>query len=293
MRDPGVRENRRGAVVQAAWAAVLAVALAGCQPLPQPFRSDEAVRVANPLLDLAPALGVSVAPLDGVPPEFGRVVAEAVASELRGIGVPAAVGVGNRGSSRLRGASLVRPGQVETAWRLESWAGRTLAEPRGSIALDAAGRPVPGGVTAFARTLASAIAPLLSGPEVVEAAVAESIAVARIEGAPGDGATALKAAVEVVMRQNRIPVVQTIGPRTAQLRATVALSPPRDGRQAVVLRWVLSQPDGSEVGAVEQRNQVPAGRLDGRWGELALTIAEAAWDGIDALIEAAQTIPRR
>jgi hypothetical protein len=49
----------------------------------------------------------------------------------------------------------------------------------------------------------------------------------------------------------------------------------------------MMQPDGSEIGDVRQQNAVPAGSLDRAWGDTALLVAEAAYDGIIALYEKA------
>jgi hypothetical protein len=53
----------------------------------------------------------------------------------------------------------------------------------------------------------------------------------------------------------------------------------------VAIRWVLLLPDGREIGNVRQQNAVPAGSLDRNWGETALLVAEAAYDGIVALYQ--------
>ena len=46
----------------------------------------------------------------------------------------------------------------------------------------------------------------------------------------------------------------------------------------------MRRKDGSEIGTVVQENDVPAGLLDGPWGDVAYTVAVAAQDGIMALI---------
>ena len=46
----------------------------------------------------------------------------------------------------------------------------------------------------------------------------------------------------------------------------------------------MRRADGSEIGTVAQENDVPAGLLDGPWGDVAYTVALAAQDGIMQLI---------
>ncbi len=268
-----------------ALAFLAALVLSACQPLPQPFRMDTSERQANRLLDLPTALGIVVRPVAGLPAPIDRIVAEAVASAIRDAGVPASIEGGNRGSSVLTGAATLSPGQVDTAWQLQSWSGEALAAPRATIAVDTNGRMVQADLQRAARVIAAAVAgdapaaPVASGDPT-------GIAVARIDGAPGDGRVALKAALEAVLRLNRVRVLEPSSPESALILADVRLGT-RDGdRQPITIRWVLMLPDGTEIGAVEQRNAIRPGQLDGRWGELALTIAEAAWEGVAALIEA-------
>jgi len=57
------------------------------------------------------------------------------------------------------------------------------------------------------------------------------------------------------------------------------------------VRWVVALAEGRELGQVNQQNAVPAGSLDGAWGELAYDVAGAAAPGIARLIEQARTAP--
>jgi hypothetical protein len=71
---------------------------------------------------------------------------------------------------------------------------------------------------------------------------------------------------------------------------TVKLDRPQNGRQRVAITWALLEPDGKQLGIVTQENAVPQGSLDGRWGEVANAVAEAAAPGILALIEKAEQV---
>ncbi len=52
------------------------------------------------------------------------------------------------------------------------------------------------------------------------------------------------------------------------------------------MTWTLSLPDGTEVGQVAQENMIAAGALKGRWGAIAVAIADGAADGIAELVRA-------
>ena len=66
------------------------------------------------------------------------------------------------------------------------------------------------------------------------------------------------------------------------------MSPADAGKQQVQISWALRRGDGREIGQVSQANAVPAGSLDGAWGDVAYAVATAAAPGVIALIERAK-----
>jgi hypothetical protein len=61
------------------------------------------------------------------------------------------------------------------------------------------------------------------------------------------------------------------------------------GHQNVTIVWALKRAaDGKEIGQVSQENAVPAGSLDGAWGDTAYDVAAAAAGGIVELLQRAQ-----
>ena len=46
----------------------------------------------------------------------------------------------------------------------------------------------------------------------------------------------------------------------------------------------MRRKDGGEIGTVGQENDVPAGLLDGAWGDVAYMVAVSAQDGIMELV---------
>jgi len=75
------------------------------------------------------------------------------------------------------------------------------------------------------------------------------------------------------------------------LKGRVEMSPPREGKQQVKVRWILAGADGRELGQVSQENAVPAGSLDGSWGDVAYAVATAAAPGIADLLAQARKMP--
>ena len=109
--------------------------------------------------------------------------------------------------------------------------------------------------------------------------------IAGVKGAPGDGGSALSSAITTLLKRQDLSIVSD--PRskgTLLLDATVTVDKPVAGKQHVKIVWHVRLKDGSEIGNVVQENDVPAGLLDGPWGDVAYTIAVAAQDGIMQLI---------
>jgi hypothetical protein len=260
--------------------------------MPHPF--EPFAKGYNPLLDLKEGKGVVVLPVAGVPPAFGERLSAALAGALRDAEIPAAVDVGNRGSFLISGTVKRRDTGapdplLEIEWDVADAGGRGLGtvalhERVPADAFDPHGvGPPPGVLAALAKQSLTKVLPLVRDDMPGEAP--NAIAVGAIDGAPGDGAVSLKRAVEFVLRQSDIPMAVADQPNALTLLASVEMGRPADGRQTVAIRWVLLLPDGREIGNVRQQNAVPAGSLDRNWGETALLVAEAAYDGIVALYQ--------
>jgi hypothetical protein len=285
-------------LARACLAALAVAGLLGCQPLNHPFETTQ--KDVNPLLQLRDSLGVSVMPVAGVPPEYGQRLSEALAGALRDVEIPAAVGTGNRGSVVITGTLDPAPAEgpqqdIEIAWTITAPSGRLLGHltqrERITLAADEAATrgPTPGQLAAIAKRSVALVAPLVRDDMPAEPQPT-AILVGTIDGAPGDGAASLKRALEFVLRQSDIPVAGADRADALTLVGTIEMGRPADGLQKVAIRWVMLLPDGREVGDVRQENAVPAGSLDRAWGNTALLVAEAAYDGIVALYEKAPTV---
>lgn len=275
-------------------AALAAVALAACQPLPQPFMAAD--KTANPLLRLDGAAGVLVLPVAGAPGAVTTRLAEAMADALGRADVPAGTRAVNAASHQLHGAIAVLiedSGQatIELDWRLIDPEGRDLGGDvrREAVPRDQWYRADPALMRRLAqpsvRVLAALIqgeAPPLSG--VVEAPRARRITVAPIDGAPGDGRDALQRALAEVLRQSGLTVAPVFDGESLVLLGTVTAGPPARGRQSVEISWALMWPDGSEAGRIDQASQIVAGSLDGAWGEAAVDVALGAAEGLRELL---------
>jgi hypothetical protein len=62
------------------------------------------------------------------------------------------------------------------------------------------------------------------------------------------------------------------------------ITAPADNAQVVDLQWIVTRRDGEELGRVVQVNEVPAGRLNRFWGDIAYVAAEQASGGVQTII---------
>lgn len=269
--------------------------LAGCQPVPHPF-ADSADAPGIPALRPPDSVEVAVLPVTGAPEEAGSALAAAFAQALRDADVPASTEGFNRGSYRLAASAETRPlgaGRmaVTVAWQLRDAGGSVVGS--GTAQRETAGELWQDGNAALAASLAGqaapAIADLVSGEAPLPANVAAAVRVAGVTGAPGDGSTALARAIGTALGRAGIDVAKGSGKARFSLACQVELTPQPDGKQHVRVRWVLSGGNGKPIGQVAQENTVPAGALDGAWGDIAYAVAGAAAPGIADLIERAST----
>lgn len=268
----------------------------GCQPIPHPF-ADLADRPDPAALRPRDSAGILVLPVAGAPDPAAATVAAALAHALRQADVPASTDARNRGSYRVEthasdqalGAGRTR---VILAWALKGPDGAMLGqgEAKHEVASVSWTQGDPDIAAALAGDAAHAIAPLITGDVTLPVAnVAPMVAVGGVSGAPGDGGTALARAIGTALGHAGVEV----GGSDARfaLSCVVAVSPPQDGQQLVTVHWVLALPKGPQVGQVNQQNKVPAGSLDGAWGDVAYAVAGAAAPDIAELIERAQQLP--
>jgi hypothetical protein len=276
-------------------ALALGALIAACQPLPHPFADD---RPPAALLDIRGSAGVAIQPIEGEPDAVAAKLGAATAGALLKREIPASDTTTSLGSYLLYGrvvASRPRDGksQMTALWRLYDAKGKTIGE-RSAKADAPAGEWASAGDAAVARLAAAsaeALAPLLADETPSPAAPPPKedgrvrLALGKISGAPGDGAAALAAAVATVLKRQQLSIVEDGANADLQLDAAVAVAPATRDRQHVKIVWRVRRADGAEIGTVGQENEIPRGRLDGAWGDIAYNIAIAAGDGLVQLVE--------
>jgi hypothetical protein len=279
--------------------------LAGCQPLPQPF-ADDRPPPGSPLLTLKDSAGIKVEPVIGAGGEAGPRLAEAMAAALRDQDVPASTDAENRAGYRLIGSVVEKKlpdgrAAVDLAWE--------LLGPDGSRAgsstqhAEAPAAAWWGGDEAVLASIAKGGAPKIAAlvqdeaPAEAPSAAPPMVVVREVEGAPGDGSKSLTRAMTTALKMAKYGIADEAAAKKEGdgqafvVAGRVDVTRPIDGKQQVKIVWSVLTAAGSEIGKVNQENAVPAGSLDGRWGDIAYAVATAASDGVVAILEKARELP--
>lgn len=110
-----------------------------------------------------------------------------------------------------------------------------------------------------------------------------------VTGAPGDGSSALSSALQRELSRQGVTLADRPG-STYRIEGKVALGAAREGKQSIQIDWVVRDPQGKSLGTVSQKNEIPAGSLDGAWGSTADAAAGAAAQGILKLLPQPRSI---
>lgn len=268
---------------------------AACGVLPRPFQPED--KSGNGLLRLEDSAGIVVLPIAAAPPGDPAEAAQALAEALRARNLPASTkDAGSPAERWLRGRASVAKlsgdrEEIMLYWELSDARGKRLGAHAQRSELPA-GLWRTGDPEAIDRVFgqaAEAIAAMVRLPEPAAPAIpglpGGRLAVLPMPGLPGDGGTTLVAALKTELRAARLPLVDWIREHDLLIAGQVRLGPTRGYWQDVIVSWaVIRVSDGRELGRIDQGSRVPAGRLDGPWGQIAEDIAKGAAAGLLELI---------
>lgn len=281
--------------------------LAGCGELPKPFAHFGA-NLSNPLLQLADGSGVQVAAAPGLAEAIAEPLLAAAVKGLGAANVPATSNRQVKGVFRLTAdvsIEIGNPGDAETArfiWRLQDAAGKDVGAFDQTIAGDAPGwlaedREI---FEIIAADAGQRIAEILRGDGGLSADAAlasappgPSLYLVGVDGAPGNGNTALVRSLKLVVVRGGGQIADSLDSATHLIMGSVEVSDAKDDSQLLVVSWAVTGLDGIELGKVTQSNRVPRALTAGRWGGLAYAIAQGAGDGIFDILERANIVPAR
>lgn len=271
--------------------------LSACGPLPRPFGRDD-TDPPNPLADNVFREGVEVEPLTGTTRPMGQLLAEAVVKNLeREHEIPAATSLNNSrfiltGHVHLNENDPTARTLISIGWQLDE---------RGGDAVDAFVQDIPvtrlewdyGAPQILARiglTTGTRVARMIFGDTDIAAnrdrlLGRKGVFVRNVTGAPGDGNASLRRAMIVALSGHGLRLTDDPEKAAFSVGAAVSIAPPEDRMQAVRIIWTVKGVSDETLGSADQANAVPAGSLDGRWGQTAAFVAAAATDGIVGIIE--------
>ncbi len=265
------------------------VLLAGCGDLPQPFLGNPGpigrILAQPPTPRLAVPVPGQALLSDQAAESFARALSDALQNEE----VPAVEGPARPGDWRLQVAAGLHGMTVVPVY--------TVLDPRGRDRGKTEGKPLatadwaaaaPVTLARAATDAAPSIADLLTGiqhadPNSLYNRPAK-VQVVPVTGAPGDGNVALTQQMRTILARLGPVVQDTAAGADFIVRGTVKLVPIAGGQQRVEIQWSVAVPSGDERGRVVQLNDVPAGSLNGYWGDVATAVAQEAAGGVHDVI---------
>ncbi|MDX2259850.1 MAG: hypothetical protein NW205_13170 [Hyphomicrobiaceae bacterium] len=153
--------------------------------------------------------------------------------------------------------------------------GGTAPPSTNAIAAPAAGMVPPGSPSGGSATTTGSI----------ERNAAVSAVVSGVKGAPGDGSVSLAGALQKELVRNGVQVSDTGSTSAYRIDGRVKVGPGVGGKQPIQIDWDVISREGTKVGTVSQKNDIPQGSLDGAWGKTADAAAAAAAQGIIKLLK--------
>ena len=290
------------------------VVLSACAPPPRPFEHDGSTgqvrRLPSDKIELA------IGAPRNMPPEMGQRVAAALAMELQAYGIvatvqPADAPIQVSGTMSTRDAD---PGiEIQIDWRVEGapktqdpQTSRTKARPEdygeaserlvSRIAQQAAPRVATliGKPPAFLARSPGQVAAGVSVPmeQPVDPVTATAMAAAS-SGAPSDGNRQLYSGMRRALGSSKIVIVDAAAADVFTVIGNVNLTKIVEQRGQLVIKWLVKDPAGRNVGDLEQSNPVPLAATKGTWAGFGDIVATAASEGVLELLEKAINRPRQ
>lgn len=278
----------------------LALLLAACQPVPRPFAPDAKQTPPAAALDISPRAGLVVDRIDGVGDDAqAAALRRNLVRALQARDVVAGVERGHRHSYWLQGELALAAAPADAGTEITVTGRWVLLRPDGTlqdefshrsrVSASDTGRPTVTALSDIAADAARAVEAAVTRWEVHDGRrlALPPLAIGGIDGAPGDGREALTEAMVQALGAAGIEVRDAPEGADYLLLGAVSLYPRPFGREQVDISWHVIRHDGSELGRIDQSNELPRGRLDGRWGLLAEDIARNATLGLVSLLQQA------
>jgi hypothetical protein len=119
------------------------------------------------------------------------------------------------------------------------------------------------------------------------------VMVAPVTGAPSDGNRQLYSGMRRALGSSKIVIVDAAGGDVFTVIGNVNLTKIDEQRGQLVIKWLVKDPAGRNVGDLEQSNPVPLAATKGSWAGFGDIVATAASEGVLELLEKAINRPRQ
>ena len=277
-----------------------AAMVSACQPLSRPFQPESKSVALEGYLEPGPRAGLVVTSPTGLPEKSSSRLAVLLAASLRDRGIAASTDVPKSARFQLHGNIEMEDDPfaapedgltIALHWKLLDPQGDIagIATQKETISPAAWRNLVEATMVSIVGRASPRIDRLLDGygDSPIPPQPLEAVVVYRVDGAPGDGAEALRHGMQRALRMKRVPVVDGITEDTYVVLGAVHIgSGPTPQQQIVQIDWTVIRPDGRRVGSIRQQNAVATGRLDRTWGTIATAVAYGGADGVVSLLEA-------
>jgi hypothetical protein len=272
---------------------LLALLPAACGDLPQPFLGNPGATGRILVQPPTPRLAVPVPGQALLPNTSAAAYAKALANALQNQEVPAVAGPAQPGDWRLVVNVTLHGATVDPVY--------AVLDPNGRDRGTSKGKPVASADWAAATPATLNHAATEDAPDItnllthIQAALQHAnpnslynrparVQVLPVTGAPGDGDLALTKEMRTILSQLGPIVQDTAANADFIVHGTVRLVPIAGKQQRVEIQWSVATPGGDERGRVVQLNVVPAGSLNGYWGDVATAVAQEAAGGVRDVI---------
>ncbi|MGY9005962.1 MAG: hypothetical protein ACKVJQ_07695 [Alphaproteobacteria bacterium] len=229
---------------------------------------------------------VLVAPIIGVP--ASKALTEAIALALIEEEIPAHTSLISN-SAHKTGYTLIGIAQTtrseQIRWLLMDARGLMVGEYRQKIRKIDQNSPSKKFITKLAANVAHAMAPFFPGHS--KPVPPPVITILGIEGAPGDGAIALRRSMEFALSKLGFKITSDLATDGAAmvLVGDVQMEKTSPEFERARIAWSVLAPDGRVLGTIRQASQVRAGSLDQNWGPVAVLATKAGAEGVAQLIK--------
>ncbi|KAF0097282.1 MAG: hypothetical protein FD144_5274 [Rhodospirillaceae bacterium] len=150
---------------------------------------------------------------------------------------------------------------------------------------DPAALPPPEGAVPTSTTTPTPIAAKPVEPQV-------KVLVAPVTGAPSDGNRQLTSGMRRALGSSKLVIVDQAEEGAFTVVGSVNMTPIDDRMARLVVKWIVKDPAGKNVGDIEQSNPVPLAAAKGSWAGFGDIVASAASEGVLQLLEQAINRPR-